>query len=101
MIFSIQSVHSVSIVVTTWLDQIALERRNVQEAFKRLQFFAQNVKARDQLDVVQVERIEHFVQVALACHLQLRQENNVGNQMPRKEWIYSIMMSFLATTCRK
>lgn len=58
-------------MLTEWLDKVDAGRRDIATAFERLQFFAQNVRARDQLDGSLAQRIEHFVQVALACHLDL------------------------------
>lgn len=73
---SLESAAGISFVLSQWLDQIEEHRQGLSAAFERLQFFARNVKARDQLSADQVERIEHFVQVALACHLDLKLKMN-------------------------
>lgn len=77
-VISLGSVDGITYVLTQWLDKIEQKRRELSAAFQRLQFFAQNVKARDQLEVGLVGRIEHFVQTALACHLDLKLKSNAN-----------------------
>lgn len=77
-VFSLGSAAGISFVLVQWLDKMEQQRQELSAAFMRLQFFAKNVKARGQLSADQVERIEHFVQAALACHLDLKPKKNAN-----------------------
>lgn len=56
-------------LLTTWIDKINEERRNVQQAFGKIQFFIENMRPKSEINDDITAGIQHLVTNAFQCHL--------------------------------
>lgn len=73
----LSSIREVGYIIGTWLDKIRDERKSLEKWFEKVQFFADNLKRRQQLDVDIFNKIENLIRSAFECHLnQLPDDTN-------------------------
>lgn len=70
------SMNGIGYVITTWLDKIDEERENLQNWFKKVQFFVDNLKHRQNLtDDTIINQIDQLIRTAFECHLNLENKS--------------------------
>lgn len=81
-------------VVGTWLDKIQTERKEVQKWFKKLEFFATNLKPRSVLSSGNLHDIDLLVKSAFDCHLDKEDEKVCFCCIVFKQSINDVILSY-------
>ncbi|KAJ6644541.1 E3 ubiquitin-protein ligase SHPRH, partial [Pseudolycoriella hygida] len=82
---NMSTIHGVAYVVGIWLDRFDQERNQVQESFKQLEFFSNNIKPRSGLDPENLQKVDALVKAAFDCHLDNDEEHGKKRNSKKKE----------------
>ena len=90
IIEQIRSTHGIQLVITEWCDKIQRSTKEVKNRFGNLDYILKHLKPSNEMKVEDNEKLSKLAKAALACHLNLFEENeneeNTSRQANKKRF---------------